>query len=215
MIRLISKPSLASSFPVASDERVGVAHLAFSLQTGGMERLLVEFARRADRGWFRLNFFSLTGRSTPADDIEACGLPVYCLGKRSGFRWTTVWQLAAAFRYHKIQIVHKHNSGAMIYGALAAGLAGTAAVIHTRHGQRFGASKRQNWTFAGISRLIDRMGRPSSIALERVRSRWRRRRRVGSCESPIRRTRTGVSSRRRHDTTSAARNACSTISGRR
>ena len=151
MIRLFSRS------PVAAAEPFGVAHLAFSLQTGGMERLLVEFARRADRQRFRLHFFSLTDRGTPGDDIEGCDWPVSCLAKRSGFRWGAVRRLAEAFRQHELHVVHTHNSGAMIYGALAAKLAGVRAVIHTRHGQRFGASRRQNWSFACISRLIDRI----------------------------------------------------------
>jgi sugar transferase (PEP-CTERM/EpsH1 system associated) len=151
MIRLFSRS------PVAAVEPLMVAHLAYSLQTGGMERLLVEFARRADRERFRLRFFSLTDRGPPADDIESCVWPVECLGKSAGFRWSTVRQLTKAFRQHGIHVVHTHNSGAMIYGALAARLAGVRAVIHTRHGQRFGASRRQNWTFAGISRLMDRV----------------------------------------------------------
>jgi len=141
----------------ALTEPLGVAHIAFSLQTGGMERLLVEFARRADRHRFQLNFFSLTGRGAPGDDIQALGWPVHCLGKASGFRWNVVRRLAAAFRRDGIRIVHTHNSGAMIYGAVAARLAGVPAVIHTRHGQRFGASRRQHWTFAAVSRLIDRV----------------------------------------------------------
>lgn len=151
MIRLFSRT------PLAAVEPLGVAHLAYSLQTGGMERLLVEFARRADRRRFRLHFFSLTDRGPPAEDIEQSAWPVKCLGKSAGFRWSAVQQLKQAFRQHGIQVVHTHNSGAMIYGALAARLAGVRAVIHTRHGQRFGASRRQNWTFAGISRLMDRV----------------------------------------------------------
>lgn len=151
MIRLFSRS------PVAVAEPFGVAHLAFSFQTGGMERLLVEFARRADRQRFHLHFFSLTDRGVPADDIEESGWPVCCLAKPPGFRWRAVWQLKQAFRQHQIQVVHTHNTGAMIYGALAARWAGVRAVIHTRHGQRFGASRRQTWTFAGVSRLMDRI----------------------------------------------------------
>jgi sugar transferase (PEP-CTERM/EpsH1 system associated) len=138
-------------------EPLGVAHIAFSLQTGGMERLLVEFARHADRQRFRLDFFSLTDRGAPADDIEDLAWPVHCLGKASGFRWSAVCRLAKEFRRLNTQVVHTHNSGAMIYGALAARLAGVPTVIHSRHGQRFGASRRQNWTFATMSRLIDRV----------------------------------------------------------
>lgn len=136
---------------------LGVAHVAFSLQTGGMERLLVEFARRADRACYRLHYFSLTDRGAPADDIAACGWPITSLAKPAGFRWSTVWRLAREFRRLRIGVVHTHNSGAMIYGAMAARLAGVPAVIHTRHGQRFGAGRRQTWSFIGTSRLVDRV----------------------------------------------------------
>ena len=174
--------SSASSRKLNSQRPIEVAHVAFSLQTGGMERLLVEFARRADRDRFRLSFYSLTDRGTPADDIEAEQWPVKCLAKPSGFRLRTVWQLAQAFRRDGVQVVHTHNSGAMIYGALAGRLAGAKAIIHSRHGQRFGASRKQNLTFAGFSRLIDRVVGVSEdsaaqcvregVAARRVRTIW-------------------------------------------
>jgi glycosyltransferase involved in cell wall biosynthesis len=148
---------LFSRSPKSVVEPFGVAHVAFSLQTGGMERLLVEFARRADRDRFRLHFFSLTDRGVPAEDIEHAGWPVYCLAKLPGFRWRAVRQLKDAFKQHGVRVVHTHNTGAMIYGALAARWAGVRAVIHTRHGQRFGARRRQTWTFAALSRLMDRI----------------------------------------------------------
>lgn len=135
----------------------GVAHIAFSLKTGGMERLLVEFARNADRQRFRLNYFCLTEAGTPAQDIEHCGWPVQTLHKREGFRWSAVTHLAREFRRNRIAVVHSHNSGAMVYSALASRLAGVRAVIHTRHGQRFGAGQRQTLVFACLTRLIDRV----------------------------------------------------------
>ena len=122
----------APNIRVSHPRQLGVAHISFSLRTGGMERLLVEYARNADRDRFRLNFFCLTDRGTPADDIESCGWPVHGLNKPDGFRWSAVLRLAKAFRHKGIQIVHTHNSGAMIYGALAARLAGVRAVVHTR-----------------------------------------------------------------------------------
>lgn len=151
MIWQATKPRLTPS------RQLGVAHVSFSLRTGGMERLLVEYARHADRDRFRLQFYCLTDRGTPADDIEACGWTVHELAKRGGFRWGVVRRLARAFRAHGIQVVHTHNSGAMIYGALAAKLSGARAVVHTRHGQRFGAGRGQTWRFAHVSRLVDRV----------------------------------------------------------
>jgi glycosyltransferase involved in cell wall biosynthesis len=79
------------------------------------------------------------------------------LAKLPGFRWRAVRQLKNAFKQHDVHVVHTHNTGAMIYGVLAARWARVPAVIHTRHGQRFGASRRQTWTFAALSRWMDRV----------------------------------------------------------
>jgi glycosyltransferase involved in cell wall biosynthesis len=122
-----------------------------------MERLLVEFARHANRDRYRLRFFSLTDMGRPGEDIASCGWPVQCLGKPSRFRLGTVLQIAGLLRSQKIRVVHTHNSGAMIYGALAARIARAGAVIHTRHGQRFGASRGQTLRFAWTARLVDRV----------------------------------------------------------
>ncbi|MFO0904071.1 MAG: glycosyltransferase [Pirellulales bacterium] len=140
-----------------SSSPLRVAHVAFSLRTGGMERLLVEFARHHDRTATQLSFYCLTDEGRPAEDIRAAGRPVESLHKAAGFRLRTVWQLARRFRRERIDVVHTHNSGAMIYGALASRFAGVSAVVHTRHGQRFGAGRRQTLTFAQMTKLVDRV----------------------------------------------------------
>ncbi len=145
--------NLGSSEPLR--QPLGVAHVAYSLRTGGLVRRLFPFARRADRDRFRLHFFGLTDAGTPAEDLAACGWPVHGLGKLSGFRGSVVRRLAKAFQRDEVQIVHTHDSGAMIYGVLAARLAGAQAIIHTRHSQPLGATTRQDWTFAAFTRWID------------------------------------------------------------
>jgi len=134
-----------------------VAHVAYSLRTGGMERLLVEFARHHDRSTTDLHFYCLTEEGRPGIDIREVGCPVTTLHKREGFRLSAVWQLQNLFRRDRIEVVHSHNSGAMIYGALAGRAMGAKAIVHTRHGQRFGASRRQTMTFAQMTRLVDRV----------------------------------------------------------
>src|SRR5262245_27512506 len=56
-----------------------VVHVALQLNTGGMEKPLVEFARHADRDAVDLHFVSLGSRGMLADDLEACGWPVTAL----------------------------------------------------------------------------------------------------------------------------------------
>ena len=47
-----------------------VAHVSLGLEMGGMERLLVEFARHADRQRFQLHFICLKSRG--ANEHEPC-----------------------------------------------------------------------------------------------------------------------------------------------
>ena len=57
-----------------------VLHVTFGLDVGGQEKLLVEFARHADRERFGLRFVSLGTLGRPAEDIAALGWPVTAAG---------------------------------------------------------------------------------------------------------------------------------------
>jgi glycosyltransferase involved in cell wall biosynthesis len=136
---------------------IRIAHVALQLDTGGMEKLLVEFARHADRDRFDLIFVSLGGRGSLAEDIEACGWPVVALNSGRGLSVNLLWQLGRVFRSWKADLVHTHNSKPLIYAGPAAKLVGVSHVVHTRHGQRYQASVRATRLFQWASRLADRM----------------------------------------------------------
>lgn len=113
--------------------RLRVAHVTLGLDVGGQEKLLVEFARCADRRRFDLHFYSLGGRGVLADDLEAHGWPVTTLEEPKGFRPGLVPRLARLFRRQRADVVHTHDERPHIYGAFAARLAGVGRLIHTRH----------------------------------------------------------------------------------
>ena len=131
---------------------------ACQLETGGMERLLVEFARHADRSRFALRFVALSKGGRIAGEIEACGWPVTVLDLGDGVRPTAVFRLASHLRGYAADVVHTHNTRPLLYAVPAARLAGGPAVVHTRHGQRHGASRRQNtlfrWACAGADCVV-------------------------------------------------------------
>src|SRR5215471_376552 len=64
--------------------RISVVHVAAQFEMGGMEKLLVEFARHTDREAFDLHFVSLSTRGKLSDDIEACGWKVIALHQPPG-----------------------------------------------------------------------------------------------------------------------------------
>lgn len=110
---------------------------------GGLEKLLVEFARHVDRDRFDLHFVSLGGRGVLAKDVEARGWPVTALEEPAGLRPGLVLRLARLLRKLGADVVHTHDDRQLIYGAFAARLARVPRVFHTRHGRSLGITPRQ------------------------------------------------------------------------
>jgi glycosyltransferase involved in cell wall biosynthesis len=110
-----------------------VAHVSLGLDVGGQERLLVEFARHADRARFALIFVSLTGRGKLAETIEALGWPVLALEEPCGLRPRLIPRLAALFRRLACDVIHSHDDKPLLYGSLAAKLARIRRHVHTQH----------------------------------------------------------------------------------
>jgi glycosyltransferase involved in cell wall biosynthesis len=140
-----------------SRRRLRVAHVTWGLNVGGLEKLLVEFARHADRARFDLHFVSLTTRGTLADDLERQGWPVIALGDTGGLRPGLVLRLAQVFRRERVDVVHTHDDRPLFYGAAAARLARVQRVLHTRHGQQARNTPRQVLLFRLAARLADRV----------------------------------------------------------
>src|SRR5262245_20093201 len=121
--------------PSPINRRLIVVHLTLGLEMGGQEKLLVEFARHADRSRFELHVVVMGDRGVLAGDIEAEGWPVTALNAPPGLRPGLLFKLASLFRRLKADVVHTHDDRPHIYGAPGARLAGVRRVIHTRHGQ--------------------------------------------------------------------------------
>ena len=128
-----------------------VVHVTPGLEVGGLEKLLVEFARHADRRWFHLHFVSLSNPGLLAGDIQALGWPVTALEQPQGLRPSLIVRLARLVRQLRADIVHTHDDRANIYGAPAARLAGVPVVLHTRHHQGSQLTPRQRWLIRAVS----------------------------------------------------------------
>jgi glycosyltransferase involved in cell wall biosynthesis len=137
--------------------RLRVAHVSWGLNVGGLEKLLVEFARHADRTRFDLHFVSLTGRGTLAADFEHLGWPVTALEEPDGLRPGLVLRLAQVFRKGGADVVHTHDERPLLYGAAGARLARVPRVIHTRHGQKARNSRRQVFLSRMAAGMADRV----------------------------------------------------------
>ena len=143
---------------LAPDEPIRVCHVSMCLQTGGLERLLVDFARFNDRKKFELQFLALAGDGQPAADIRAEGCTVQVLNDSLRVRkLRSLAQLVHHLKNQRTQIVHTHNTYAQFYGALAAKLAGVPIVINTQHGRGCGDSWKAHWQFKLANRWTKRV----------------------------------------------------------
>ncbi len=133
-----------------------IAHVSLGLDIGGQERLLVEFARHADRARFHLTFVSLTGRGRIANTLEDLGWPVHVLHEPPGFHPGLVWRLARFLKSLKCAVVHTHDDRPLLYASIAAKLARIPRHIHTQHhGLLPQMSRRQRRLSAWAGRLAD------------------------------------------------------------
>jgi glycosyltransferase involved in cell wall biosynthesis len=131
-----------------------------SLEVGGLEKLLVDFARHVDRSRFALSFVTLGARGRLAEEVEEFGWPVRALGLGPGLRarGPAVVRLARRFWRDGVSVVHTHSEGPLIYGVPAARLARVGRVIHTRHhGPDLGSSQRALRVMELVSRSVDRV----------------------------------------------------------
>lgn len=148
-------------FPVSPDldrrKRLRVCHLSLTLCTGGLERLLVDFARYHDAEQFELEFVALGETGQPAEEIRKWGCPVIEYPLTARGKLSRIRQLADFFQERNYDLLHTHNAFPHFYGSLAGYRAQIPAIIHTRHGRRFGNSVSERLQFAIASRFADRI----------------------------------------------------------
>lgn len=140
-----------------SVRKLRVCHLSVGLTTGGLERLLVEFARHHDRSRFELTFAALHGGGQPADEIRAAGCAVHLLGCQRLRPWTRVAQIAELFRQLSIDVVHTHNEAPHLWGTAAARWARVPVVLQTRHGQGIGNGAWASLRYRLMTHWADRI----------------------------------------------------------
>ena len=151
----VAWPSWPCGQVLKAKHKLRVAHVTLGLEMGGQEKLLVEFARHADRSRFELHFIVLGKHGPLADAIEDEGWSVQSLDTRDGLRPGLIVRLARLFR--GFDVVHTHDDKPLLYGAPAARLARTPAIVHTHHhGKLAQVSRRQEFLTSLASRCVHR-----------------------------------------------------------
>lgn len=82
------------------------------------------------------------------------------LDKKPGWRLDTMKALAALMREHEVNVVHTHHIGPLIYGGMAARMAGVKSIIHTEHDAWHLKCTKRRW----LQNLILKLVRPTLVA---------------------------------------------------
>ena len=100
---------------------------------GGSETLAWRIARRLNRtGRYACAVYAVGQSGDLAGALAADGIPCRAFRRSDRFDVTIIGALARQFRASGIRLVHTHHLGQLIYGGIAARLAG-ARVVHTEH----------------------------------------------------------------------------------
>ena len=106
------------------------------LRPGGIEAMALELQRHAASGLV-VHVASLEGEHDSAlaawPRLGPPAARLHFLGKRSGIDPVLVWRLRGLLRRLRADAVHTHHIGPLLYGGLAARLAGTPRLVHTEH----------------------------------------------------------------------------------
>lgn len=130
-----------------------VLYLNYSMQIGGIERMILDFVRYIDRGSFHPHVAVMSGGGSLEKELHSCGVPVHDLTAREGIDFNVILRLRRILKEENIEILHTHNYSAWLYGT-AANIGWRALQIHTEH-SKVEDLLRRKWLERALSHVTD------------------------------------------------------------
>jgi len=110
-----------------------VLHIIRSLEAGGAERIVVEYALNHDTANYSAEVCCLEQAGHLAEPLVSSGIPVHVLGRKGRRDIGALFRLARLMRRGRFDVVHYHNFGPLVFGLPAAILADIPCVVRTEH----------------------------------------------------------------------------------
>jgi sugar transferase (PEP-CTERM/EpsH1 system associated) len=123
--------------------RIVVGHVVHSLEVGGLENIVLNLVAGLDPARFDSVIFCLETTGDLAGDARVGPRPVVLLNKRRGVDWRLWIRMARSFRKYRVDVVHCHNYGPLVYGSVGGRLARARKVVYTSHGPEASARRGQ------------------------------------------------------------------------
>jgi glycosyltransferase involved in cell wall biosynthesis len=121
---------------VAANRKTKVLHVIRSLELGGAERLVVNYARYCNRDKFKTYVCCLSGGGPLLKEAQQHAAGVDVLNKgRLGL--IALIRLIRILRHRRIDIIHTHNFSAHLFGGIAGFICRTPCIVGTEHNVAF------------------------------------------------------------------------------
>jgi sugar transferase (PEP-CTERM/EpsH1 system associated) len=145
---------------------IHVVHLVSTLNIGGLEKVVYDLVRVADRTRLTARVICLGEIGALAGDFAKLEIPVEALNLADRRPWITVPRLVRRLRHLRPDVLHTHNPMPHLVGAVAARLSGVPVVVHTKHGRNYPGVRRKVFLNRALSWLTDRIVPVSHNAAE-------------------------------------------------
>lgn len=118
--------------------RLRVMQVTQDMGIGGLERVVATIARTLDPAEFESEVLCLRDRGPIGEELIELGIPVHCLPWAEGRPdYMAFRKVERLLRERRIDVVHTHNTNALIDAGIGARLAGVRTVVHTDHARDF------------------------------------------------------------------------------
>jgi glycosyltransferase involved in cell wall biosynthesis len=124
------------------------------LDVGGLEGNVVNQVREGRRLGQEVSVVCLERLGPLENQVKSLGGEVACLHKRPGIRLGLFFELQAALKRLRPDVVHTHQISSLFYTGPAARGAGGPLVVHTEHGQERYASRARTRMLGRLAGLF-------------------------------------------------------------
>jgi len=116
---------------------INIAHVTLSMDSGGIEKFILEFARALPRQKYNMTVVCLDKGGVLLDAIHSLGCDTHIFNRRPGVDWQLILTLARYFSNKKFKVVHTHNQASHFYGGIAAFLSRIPCILTTEHSRHY------------------------------------------------------------------------------
>jgi glycosyltransferase involved in cell wall biosynthesis len=109
-----------------------ILHVVYFLEPGGMENGIVNITKGLDPREFESHFCCVDRKGAFSERLPHPE-NIHVLGRQSGFSLRALLKLACLVKHLKVNLVHSHNLGPLIYSALGSGFGLSCPVIQGEH----------------------------------------------------------------------------------